>query len=80
MQANLHINLKSKLTNAHASNLKYFDGGYCIIRGIIPLGSCSLLNTDSMDSLAADIADVNVSFVASPLVKKKQGPEQMSLW
>lgn len=33
-----------------------------------------------MDSLSTDITDVNVSFVASPLVKKRQEPEQMSLW
>jgi len=58
------------------SNLKFLNGGICLIG----LGSWYLLNTDSMDSLAADIADVNVSFIASPHVKKKQGPEQMSLW
>ncbi|XP_065898075.1 neuroepithelial cell-transforming gene 1 protein-like [Dysidea avara] len=56
-------------------NLNFLNGGICFIG----LGSWCLLNTDSMDSLAADIADVNVSFVASPHVKKKQGPEQMSL-
>ena len=33
-----------------------------------------------MDSSSTDITDVNVSFVASPLVKKRQDPEQMSLW
>ena len=33
-----------------------------------------------MDSLSTDITDVNVSFVASPIVKKRQEPEQMSLW